>query len=176
MCVDVSTALMAASGVAKAASSVFGGIAARKEALAAAEDADREADFESEQAGAAIAAGSDAAALRSLKTGALIGDQAALMAASGVELGFGSPLEAVGSTAILGEVEASEIRGKAKTEAEERRTRALALRRRAEAYRASGRVSFAKSLLSAADTLLGGAGQVASKLEAKGSTLRVPGG
>lgn len=163
MCDPVSIAIGAtvAGTAVKAGSSIFGGLSAKKNAYANAAVAEQNAQYASAQAGDAIERGSEEAAVHYLRVGQLKGEQTAAMAANGIELGFGSPLEVVGSTAMLGEMDAATIRKNAKREAEGYRIQGFNYLNQAAGYRREGNAAAVSGYLNAAGSLLSGASQVA---------------
>jgi hypothetical protein len=163
MCLDPGTLAVAgaaASGLSRAASSVFGGVSARNAANAQAALAEANAAEADRQAAEAMLRGSDEAAAAYLSGGQLAGRLAASAAANGVELGFGSPLEVIGGAAQMGEMDAQAARQTASGDAEALRRKALAYLLRAGAARARGRASLASGLIGGAGTLLGTASQI----------------
>lgn len=164
----MAAAASAASGAAKAASSIFGGVSARNAAQANARMADENAAYANRQAGDAVFRGSDEVAKHYLQQAQLAGRQTAAMAANGIELGFGSPLEVLASTAALGEIDAEALRENARREAEGYRMAALNQRQEAASYRARGQAALVSGLIDGFDTLLG----TASQISRKGAGLR----
>lgn len=90
------------------------------------------------------------------KTAALIGQQRASMAANGVDLTFGSPLDLLVDTAVLGEMDALTIRSNAYKEERDIRQQANNFRTQAGVDRASASSIKTGGYLNAAGTLLGG--------------------
>lgn len=89
----------------------------------------------------------------------LVGQQTAAMAANGVDLSFGSPLDTLVDTAALGELDALTIRTNANREAYDFRVDAVNKRAGASMSRASADNAVTGSLLNAGGTILGGAGR-----------------
>jgi hypothetical protein len=89
----------------------------------------------------------------------ILGEQRAASAANGVDLTFGSPLDTLMDTAMLGELDALTIRTNTYREAYDRRVDAANQRAGAELNRMEGRAAKTGSYLSAAGTILGGAGK-----------------
>lgn len=90
------------------------------------------------------------------KTAALMGRQRAMMAASNLDLGSGSPLAILGDTALLGELDAETIKGNAKRQATQ-------LRNSATMSDFEGKNAKAAGYIGAFSTVLGGVGGLADK-------------
>lgn len=90
------------------------------------------------------------------KTAALIGNQKAAMAANGVDLTFGSPLDTIVDTAVLGELDALTIRSNAYREERDIRQQGANYRGQAAMQRASADSASTGGFLSAMGTFLGG--------------------
>jgi len=88
---------------------------------------------------------------------ALKGRQVAAMAANGVDLSFGSPLDTIVDTAVLGELDALTIRKNAANEAYDHRVNAVNGRSDATLSRMNADAAQTGGYLNAAGTLLGGA-------------------
>lgn len=89
---------------------------------------------------------------------ALKGKQVAAMAANGVDLGFGSPLDLIVDTATLGELDALTIRKNSANEAYDHRVAAVNGRADGTLSRMNADAAQTGGYLNAAGTLLGGAG------------------
>lgn len=87
----------------------------------------------------------------------LQGAQRAAMAANGVDLSFGSPLDTLVDTATLGEIDALTIRSNTYREAYEHKVDAANKRAGAELSNMSAKAATTGGWLSAAGTVLGGA-------------------
>lgn len=87
------------------------------------------------------------------------GQQRAAMGANGVDLTFGSPLDTLVDTAVLGELDALTIRTNTAREAYEHRVDAVNKRAGAELSRMKGESAKTAGYLSAAGTVLTGAGK-----------------
>lgn len=90
------------------------------------------------------------------KTAALLGRQKAVMAASNVDLGSGSPLAILGDTAMLGELDAQRIKDNADREAAFYNTQATLTEAEGDAAKSAG-------MMAGFGTVLGGVGTLASK-------------
>jgi hypothetical protein len=90
---------------------------------------------------------------------ALRGQQTAAMAANGVDLSFGSPLDTLVDTAVLGELDALTIRTNAARESYDFKVGAVNQRAGASMSRAAADNAETGSYLNAAGTILGGAGR-----------------
>lgn len=89
----------------------------------------------------------------------VLGQQKVAYAASGVDLGFGSPLDTIVDTAVMGELDALTIRSNTYREAHDRRVDAANQRAGANISRMEGQAAKTGSYLSAVGTVLGGAGK-----------------
>ncbi len=87
------------------------------------------------------------------------GQQQAAMAANGVDLSFGSPLDLIVDTAVMGELDALTIRSNTYREAYEHRVDATNKRAGAAAERAGAKSALTAGYLNAAGTVLTGAGK-----------------
>lgn len=87
------------------------------------------------------------------------GKQVAAMAANGVDLTFGSPLDTIVDTAVLGELDALTIRTNAYREAYEHRVDAVNKRADASMSRAAAKNAATAGYIGAAGTVLTGAGK-----------------
>jgi hypothetical protein len=87
------------------------------------------------------------------------GQQVAAMAANGVDLSFGSPLDTIVDTAVLGELDALTIRTNANRESYEHKVDAVNKRAGAELNRMQAKSALQGGYLSAAGTVLTGAGK-----------------
>jgi hypothetical protein len=87
------------------------------------------------------------------------GQQTAAMAANGVDVSFGSPLDTIVDTAVLGELDALTIRTNASREAYDLKVDGVNKRASASMSRAAASNAETGSYLSAAGTILGGAGK-----------------
>ncbi|MBW7929807.1 MAG: hypothetical protein H3C57_00665 [Gammaproteobacteria bacterium] len=95
-----------------------------------------------------------------MRAGQMKGSQRAAMAANGIDLGTGSAAEVQASTDVMKEMDANTLIANAVREAWGHRTQATNYRNEALMKRASAKAI--KPGLTAASTLLGGAGSVAS--------------
>lgn len=106
------------------------------------------------------------------------GKQVAAMAANGVDLSFGSPLDVIVDTAVLGELDALTIRTSAAREAYDYRVDAVNKRAGAEMARAQAKSAITAGYLSAGGTVLTGAGKAYesyTKYSGSSSLGRTPG-
>lgn len=90
----------------------------------------------------------------------LQGRQRAAMAANGVDLTFGSPLDTLVDTAVLGDLDALTIRQNSAREAYDFRVQGVNSRADAGLSRASGRAAQTGGYLAAGGTVLGGAADI----------------
>lgn len=156
MCVDPVTAMMIGSTVLGAAGSVQQGNAANASAQYNAQVADMNAKLSERQARDAVARGSIDEQQQRMKTSLTLGQQRAAMAASGVDLKFGSPLDALVDTATMGELDALTIRTNTYREERDIRQQGLNAQGQASMMRAEGAAAKSGGFLSAAGTVLGG--------------------
>ncbi|MER9452050.1 hypothetical protein [Mesorhizobium sp. M0254] len=87
------------------------------------------------------------------------GQQRAAMAANGVDLTFGSPLDTLVDTAVMGELDALTIRTNANREAYDYKVDAVNKRAGATMSRMSAKAATTGGYLDALGTVLGGAGK-----------------
>lgn len=128
------------------------------------------ADLAELQAADAIARGHESELRSRRGSRQLIGSQRAALAAQGISLDTGSPLDVVENDAALGELDALTIRNNAKREAWGFQTQATQYRSQGEMARTSGR-NTAKALRNrSVSTLLSGAGELFNVYQAYGKT------
>lgn len=101
----------------------------------------------------------------------LKGAQTAAMAANGVDLTMGSPLDTLVDTAVLGELDALTIRTNAYRESYEHKVDAVNKRAGAELNRAQAKNAITGGYLSAAGTVLTGAGKAYSSYKSGGNSF-----
>lgn len=89
----------------------------------------------------------------------ILGKQQAAMAANGVDLTFGSPLDVLVDTAVLGELDALTIRTNTNREEYDYRLQAANQRAGAEMNRGAAKSALTGSYMGAAGTVLTGAGK-----------------
>jgi len=92
------------------------------------------------------------------QTAQLIGKQQVAMAANGLDLSFGSPLDLIVDTAVMGELDALTIRKNAYREEQDLRQQGNNFRSEAEMQRLAGKNAKRQSIFAAAGTVLGGFG------------------
>lgn len=162
MCLPLA-AVAAAGAVLSAGASVYGGMAARTQGQ-------YEQAVAQENRKAEIAAGDDArnrgAIEEQRRYRALaqqLGTQRAAQAASGLDVGFGSPADLLGDTRMIGYEDINTIRQNTKREVEGFDVRAANYTTQGNAARARGNAAFTGSLLSAGGSLLGSAKQIFGK-------------
>lgn len=143
------------------------GIAQREAAESEAELSDFNASVADAQAQDAIERGQQDESRYRSGVRDLIGSQRAGFAASGVDIGFGSAVDAQADAAFLGELDALTIRNNAAREAWGYNVQATDLRKRAEITRkagamaeATGREQQKAARIGAATTLVAGAGSL----------------
>lgn len=158
MC-ELTTMLMIGSTVMGGVGAVQQGNAAAASANYNAKVADMNAKIAERQARDAVERGAVEEQQQRMKTSAILGQQKAAMAANGVDLKFGSPLDALVDTATMGELDALTIR--ANTYREERDIRQAGLNAQGQAglMRAEAKNSKTAGFLNGFSTVLsGGAG------------------
>ena len=92
------------------------------------------------------------------ETQALLGKQKAAMAANGVDLTFGSPLDTIVDSAVLGELDALTIRKNSQREEYDYRVQATNQRAQKTLQEGAAQSALSGSYLGAAGTVLGGVG------------------
>jgi hypothetical protein len=142
-----------------AAGSIQGGIAAREQGKYAAAVAQRNASLADDQAREANDQGSIAQKQLARKYAALKGSQAAAMAASGIDLGFGSALRTQEDTLMLYGEDASALASNTANQRRGYEFSAANSRSEAQASRMQGKAAFTAGLFGAATSILGGASQ-----------------
>jgi len=95
-------------------------------------------------------------------TSQLMGKQQVGMAANGVDLSFGSPLDLIVDTALMGELDALTIKKNAYREAQDYKQQAANFRAEGEMQRLAGKNAKRQGILQAGGTLLGGFGNAYS--------------
>ena len=98
-----------------------------------------------------------------METAALMGRQKAALGANNVDVTFGSPFELINTTATLGEMDARTIRTNAARESYDFRVEAANKRAQGQMALLEGKSQRTGSLIAAAGTLLGGAGNAYGK-------------
>lgn len=154
MC-ELTTMLMIGSTVMGAAGSIQQGQAAQASANYNAKVADMNAKIAERQARDAVERGQIEEQQQRMKTSQVIGQQKAAMAANGVDLGFGSPLDTLVDTATMGELDALTIRANTYREERDLRQQGLNYTGQASALRAEGKNAAAAGRLNAFGTILG---------------------
>ncbi len=107
----------------------------------------------------AIERGQDEEQRKRQEVARIKGQQTAAMAANGVDIGFGSPLDTLVDTAALGELDALTIRANAYREGYEHQVDAVNKRAGAQLQRMEGRNALTGGYLAAGGTVLTGAGK-----------------
>ena len=150
-------------------STIMGGIGAIQQgnAQAAAADynakvADMNAKIAERQSRDAVERGAMEEQQQRMKTAQIIGQQKAAMAANGVDIKFGSPLETLVDTATMGELDALTIRSNTYREERDIRQQGLNYEGQAGMLRSEARSARTGGFLNAFGTLLGGASQAYS--------------
>lgn len=155
MC-EPTTMLMIASTVAGGVGSIQQGQAANESAKYSAQVSQMNADMADRAARDALERGKLTEQKQRRENAQLQGAQVAAMAANGVDLSFGSPLDLIVDTAKMGEIDALTIRSNTAREERDIRQQALNYRGQAGADLAAGRSARTAGYLGAAGTVLGG--------------------
>lgn len=169
MC-ELTTMLMIGSTVMGAAGAIQQGQAAEMQGRAAqqaseynAKVADMNAKIAERQARDAVERGQQEEQQQRMKTSQTIGQQRAALAANGVDLGFGSPLDVLVDTATIGELDALTIRTNTRREERDILQQGANLKGQAGMLRAEGRSALAEGrakrragTTQAVGTILGG--------------------
>lgn len=156
MCVAAAGLLGVISTVASVAGTavgVVGGMQAAKAEAAASEYQAKQSRIMAEDA---LKRGAAEEQAQRRKTSALEGRQRAVMAASGLDIGSGSPLSILADTAQLGELDAQTVRANANREAQQYNSQATLYSAQAKSQKSAG-------ILGAMGTALGGAQTLADK-------------
>lgn len=117
------------------------------------------ARIEDKRAVDAIERGQKEEQLQRREVSAFMAKQTAAQAAAGLDVGYGSPLQTIVDTAVLGELDAMQIRKNAEIEAYDRKVGAANYRASADMNRAGARNAMIGGFFDAAGTIVGGAGQ-----------------
>lgn len=149
-------------GLVGAAVSAVGAIQQAKAQSAAAEYnakvSDINAEISDRRAKDALERGADEEQRVRMRTQMMLGQQRAAMAANGVDITFGSPLDTMIDTATLGELDALTTRQNAARENYDYRTQAMNGQAQAALQRGEAKSALSGGYLSAAGTFLGGVG------------------
>ena len=152
-----------------AASTLVGAVGAKQQANAQADAAeynakvnDMNATLAERRARDALERGRQDEQQKRNETAQIEGRQRAAMAANGVDLSFGSPLDTLVSTATLGEVDALTVRRNAANEAYDNQVQAENSRAVATLNRMNAKASRTAGNLNAFSTILTGAGKAYS--------------
>ena len=98
-----------------------------------------------------------------IEVAAIAGQQKAGMAAAGLDITFGTPLEMLVDTAYAGEMDALTIRTNANRAAYNREVEATNMRAQANLYEFEGKSARSGAMLSAIGTIAGGIGSASGK-------------
>lgn len=161
MC-DLTLALTLGSTLLGAAGSIQQGQAAAKAAKYNAQVAEMNATISERRAKDAIQRGATEEQKKRQQVQQVLGQQQAAMAANGVDLTFGSPLDTIVDTAVLGELDALTIRTNAYREEYDYRVQAANQRAGGQLELMKGRAAKTAGYLDGFGTILGGAGKAYS--------------
>lgn len=160
MC-DPVTGLIVASTLLSAAGSVQQGNAAAAAGRYNQQISEMNAKIADNKARDAIERGKIAEQQKRREVAAVAGRQQAAMAANGVDISFGSPLDVLADTAIQGELDALTIRSNTYREEYDYRVQGANQRAQGSLARMQGDAAKTGGLISAGATILGGASKVA---------------
>lgn len=155
MC-DLVTALTIGSTIMGAAGSIQQGNAAAAAADYNAKVSEMNAELSERRAKDALDRGANEEQKKRQEVQQILGRQQAAFAANGVDLSFGSPLDTITDTAVLGELDALTIRQNANREAYDYRVDAVNQRSGATLQRMQGQSAKTAGYLDAFGTVLGG--------------------
>lgn len=158
MC-ELMTALTIGSTILGAAGAVQSGQAAASSGRYNAAVLEMNATLADRRAKDALERGAIAEQRKRQEVAAIVGKQTAGMAANGVDLSFGSPLDTLIDTATMGEIDALTIRTNSNREAYDYRVQAASGRASATAQRSAADSAEMGGYLKAGATILGGGGQ-----------------
>ena len=170
MC-EITTALMIASTVAGGFAQIQAGNAQAAAANYNAQVAEMNATLADRAARDALERGAREEQQKRMETSALQGRQRAAMAANGVDLTFGSPLDTLVDTATLGELDALTIRRNAAREAYDIEAQGVNYRADATLSRMNAKAARTGGYLSAGGTVLAGGADVAKYRASQRSPL-----
>lgn len=122
------------------------------------------------QAADALERGQEAERQQRLRAQSALGSQKAAMAANGLDLTSGSPLDILGDTAMYGELDALTIRSNAEREAYGYRVQSQNFSTNAQLSQMRGSAAQTAGMIGAGSTLLTGAGQAAGTWAKFGGT------
>lgn len=147
-------------------STIMGGIGQIQQANAAsasarynAQVAEMNAEIAEKRAKSTIEAGKNEEQMKRQEVARILGQQQAGMAANGVDLTFGSPLDTIVDTAVLGELDALTIRTNTYREAYNARVDAANYRAQRHLYEGQAKSAQTGGYIGAMGTVLGGAGK-----------------
>lgn len=155
MC-EIATALMIGSTLMSAVGTIQQANAQSKAARYNAQVSEMNATLAERRARDAMERGAREEQKKRQEVAGILGQQRASMAANGLDLGFGSPLDLMIDTAVAGEMDALTIRSNTYREAYDYRVDAAGRRADAGLQRAQASAAKTGGYLSAAGTLLGG--------------------
>ena len=164
--------------IASVASAAVGAMGAMQQANAAAASANYQAQVNQNNAILADRAAEDARkrgdaelAEHRRKVAQMQGKQVAAMAANGVDITSGSPLNILADTAQMGELDAATITNNAEREALGYEAQGMNFRAESQLNRANAKSAKTASYISAAGTVVSGVGQVSDKWYRMGSSV-----
>lgn len=159
MCVDPLTMMMVGSTIMGGMGQIQQGRANAAAANYNAQVSDMNAKLADRAAKDALERGKVEEQKQRAKTAQIIGQQTAGMAANGLDLSFGSPLDLLVDTATLGEIDALTIRSNTYREERDIRQQGANYRGQAGMYRSQAASASTGGFLGAVGTVLGGGAQ-----------------
>lgn len=172
MC-DLSMALMLGSTLLGAAGTIQQGQATASANKYNAQVAEMNAKLSERRAKDAIERGAIEEQKKRQQVQQVLGKQQASMAANGVDVSFGSPLDTIVDSSVLGELDALTIRTNTYREAYEYRVDAANKRSSATLSRMNAKAATTGAYLGAAGTILGGVGKAYQSGATSGSIGRI---
>lgn len=168
MCIPAAAlpVLAIASGVIQGAGALYGGMAASAQGKYESEVAKRNAALEVEAARESVLTGRDERNKFWREVGQAKGQQAASMAANGIDLGYGSAVRVQDDTQMLADADAKNLYRNIEERTRSHHINATNFVSEAKASRQRGKAALVGSVFSAAGSILGGVSQ-ASTMKAK---------
>lgn len=170
MC-ELMTALTIGSTLLAGAGAVQQGMAAQSAGQYNQNIAEMNATLSERRAKDALERGALAEQRKRQEVARITGAQTAAMAANGVDLSFGSPLDTLIDTATMGELDALTIRTNANREAYDFRVDAVNKRASGNLERMKGDAAATGGYLNAAGTILGGGGKAYGSFKSGGRSF-----
>lgn len=158
----VATALLVASTVASAGTAIYTGVQQNKAEKYQAGVDRNNAIYADREAASAMDRANEEQVAHYRKLAALRGEQRASMAAGGLDLGLGSPADALADTSVLGNEDAARLSANGAQETMGYRINAQNYRSSASAHKMAGTQALVGGYLKAGSTLLDGASSMSA--------------